>query len=48
MKQFIEINPNLSYRISLVKGTQFLYITDAIEYEKKDQSIYTKDCRKLE
>lgn len=33
MKQFIEINPNLSYRISLVKGTQ--YITDAIEYEKK-------------
>lgn len=36
MKQFIEINPNLS--ISLVKGTQFLYITDAIEYEKKDQS----------
>lgn len=37
MKQFTEINPNLSYRISLVKGTQFLY-TDAIEYEKKDQS----------
>lgn len=46
MKQFIEINPNLSYRKSLVKGTQFLYITDAIEYEKK-RSIYTKDCRKL-
>lgn len=38
MKQFTEINPNLSYRISLVKGTQFLCITDAIEYEKKDQS----------
>lgn len=39
MKHFIEINPNLSYRIYLLsKGHNFLYITDAIEYEKKDQS----------